>query len=257
VMTIVRWAGAAAVVCSLHVGGVMLALSYWPEQEADDPAGAMSVELAPLPAAARVNTPVLAHAPLTEAVLPRREAAEEVQEEVVEDLPLVPPSPAPEPEIVLLKPAPEERKEEPEKKDPRQAAREKRRPSEASEEKVAAAPPRVEAQPAPAASQGQSAAIARLRARWTRGAFRHLERFKRYPDAALRRGTPPNSTVVVRFRVDRSGHVISSQIVKGSGEPLLDEEVFALLKRSSPFPLPPDQLPGSDFVLVGTIDFIK
>jgi len=253
-MTIVRWAGAAAVVCSLHVGGVILALRYWPE-EADDPTGAMNVELAPVPAAARVDTPMLAHGPLTEAVLPRQEASENVQEEVVEDLPLVPPSPAPEPELVLLKPPPEDKKEEPEKKDPRHAAPEKDRPSEASEEKVAAAPPRVEAQPAPAASQGQSAAIARLRARWSRGAFRHLERFKLYPDAALRRGK--HGTVVVRFRVDRSGHVIFSQIVKGSGEPLLDEEVLALLKRSSPFPLPPDQLPGSDFALVGTIDFIR
>ncbi len=249
-MTIVRWAGAAAVVCSLHVGGVMLALMYWPEEEADDPAGAMTVELAPLPAAARVDTPNFAHGPLAPAVLPRQAASEKVQEEMVEDLPPVPPSRAPEPEIALLKPPPEEKTEE-----PRQAAPEKRRPSEAAEEKVAAAPPRVEAQPAPAASQGQSAAIARLRARWYRGAFRHLERFKRYPDAAVRRGQ--HGTVVVRFRVDRSGNVISSQIVKGSGEPLLDEEVFALLKRSSPFPLPPDQVPESDLVLVGTINFIK
>lgn len=254
-MTIVRWAGAAAVVCSLHVGGVMLALMYWPEEEADDPVGALTVELAPLPAAARVDTPLVAHGSLTDRVLPRQEASEKVQKELVEDLPPVPPSPAPEPEIVLLKPPPEEKKEEPEKKDPRQAAPEKQKPSEAAEEKVALAPPRVEAQPAPAASPGQSAALARLRARWDRSVFRHLERFKSYPDAALRRGR--HGAVVVRFRVDRSGSVISSHIVKGSGEPLLDEEVFALLKRSSPFPLPPDQVPGSDFVLVGTINFIK
>jgi outer membrane biosynthesis protein TonB len=43
--------------------------------------------------------------------------------------------------------------------------------------------------------------------------------------------------------------------VKGSGQPLLDEEVFALIKRSNPFPLPPDQVPESDLVLVGTINF--
>src|SRR5262245_57503753 len=53
VMTIVRWACAAAVVCSLHVGGVMLALMHSPEEEADV-ASAVTVELAaPLPAPVR------------------------------------------------------------------------------------------------------------------------------------------------------------------------------------------------------------
>jgi periplasmic protein TonB len=252
-MSIVRWAGAAAVVCSLHVGGVTLALMYWPEKEADDPVGAMTVELAPLPTAARVDTPNFAHGPLTPAVLPRQEATEKVQQEVVEDLPPVPPSPAPEPEIALPKPPLEEKQEEPEKEVPRFAAPAKERPADAAEEKIAAAPPRVEAPAAPAASMGQEPAVARLRARWYRGAFRHLERFKRYPEAARRRGQ--YGTVVVRVRVDRSGHVVSSQIVKGSGQPLLDEEVFALIKRSNPFPLPPDQVPESDLVLVGTINF--
>src|SRR5262245_12409925 len=242
-MSIVRWAGAGAVVCSLHVGGVMLALMYWPEEDADDPAGAMAVELAPLPAVARVSSRPVAHGPLTEAVLPRQEASEKVQEEVVDDLPPVPPSPVPEPEIALPKPPREERKEEPEKELPSQIAPAKERPSDASEEKFAAAPPRVEAQPALAASPGQSPALSRLRARWSRGVFRHLEFFKRYPDAARHRVQHGKVAVVVRFRVDRSGHVISSKIVKSSGEPLLDEEVFALLKRSSPLPLPPDQVP--------------
>src|SRR5262245_6348086 len=229
-MTIIRWVGAAAVVCLLHVGGVILALKYWPETS-DDPTGAMTVELAPLPTAAGVNTPNWAHGPLTEAVLPRQAASEKVQEEVVEYLPSVPPSPAPDPEIALLKRRPEKKMEK-----PRQVAPEKQRPSESAEEKTAAAAPRGDAEPASVASQARSAAIERLRARWYRGAFRHIERFKRYPDAALRRGQ--HGTVVVRFRIDRSGNVISSQIEKGSGEPLLDEEVFALLKRSSPFPLP-------------------
>jgi periplasmic protein TonB len=249
-MAIVRWAGAAVVVCSLHAGGVILALKYWPEVEADEPTGAMTVELAPLPTAAQVDAPMLAHGPLTEAVLPRQAASEKVQEEAAQNLPPAPPSPAPEPEIAMLEQPPEQKKEE-----PRQVAPEKQRLSEAAEEKIAAAPPPVEARPASAAPQGQSAAIERLRARWYRGAFRHIERFKRYPDAALRRGQ--GGTVVVRFRVDRSGNVVSCQIEKGSGEPLLDEEVFALLKRSSPFPQPPDQVPEAQLVLVGTINFIK
>jgi protein TonB len=44
---------------------------------------------------------------------------------------------------------------------------------------------------------------------------------------------------VVRFKVDRSGQVIASEVVKSSGSELLDEEALALLKRASPLPAPP------------------
>jgi hypothetical protein len=33
-----RWAGAAAVVCAVHIGGAALALMHWPEDEASDAA---------------------------------------------------------------------------------------------------------------------------------------------------------------------------------------------------------------------------
>jgi protein TonB len=46
----------------------------------------------------------------------------------------------------------------------------------------------------------------------------------------------------VRFRVDRSGQVVSAEITESSGSPILDKEALALLKRASPFPAPPDQI---------------
>jgi protein TonB len=253
-MTIVRWAGAAAVVCSLHMGGAILALMYWPEQEADDTVGAMTVEMELQPSAARVETRELAHGPLTPAVLPQPEASEKLQEEeVVEDLPTVAPSLAPEPEIALPNVPQEEKRKKPQKEQPRQVAPEKQMSWQAAEQQVAMAPPRVEAPPAQKASDGQSATVALLKARWVKAVNRHLERFRDYPQAARRRGQ--QGTVRVRFRVDRSGHLVSAEILKASGAALLDEDALAWLKRGSPIPLPPDQLPETELELVGNMRF--
>jgi protein TonB len=247
-----RWVGAAALVGALHVGGVALALMGWHEEAEDDPAGAMMVEMAPLPRAARIETRELAHGPLTPAVLPQPEATEKVQEEeVTEDLPPVPPSPAPEPEIALPMQPPE--KSEPETEKIKQIAPERQRPSQAAEQQIAMAPPRVDAPPERKASHGQSTALTQLHARWTRAVERHLARFRSYPEAARRRGQ--HGTVRVRIRVDRSGHLLSAQMLKGSGAQLLDEEAFVWLKRSSPFPLPPDLIPESELELTCNIGF--
>jgi protein TonB len=45
--------------------------------------------------------------------------------------------------------------------------------------------------------------------------------------------------------VDRSGQVLSSEIAKSSGSPLLDEEALAVFKRASPLPFPPDEIPDA------------
>ncbi len=236
-----RWAGAAAIVCALHVGGVALALMNWPEEEAeDDAAGAMTVELAPLPAAVRIDSPEVAHGPEQQEAKLAPEATKEVVEEVEEDIPPVPPSPAPEPELTLPKPQPEE-KETPEEEKPQEAVAEPERPQQ-DRETLATAPPRVQAQSAPASapSLGQAATVARLQASWQKALMGELERNKRYPATASRQGV--KGLAVVRFKVDRSGRVISAVITQSSGSSMLDEEALALLKRSSPLPTPPHQL---------------
>jgi periplasmic protein TonB len=249
-----RWAAAAVVVCALHVGGVALALMTWQEEDVeDDAAGAMTVELAPLPAPVRVDSPDLAHGPNQQEARLTQEAAKEVVEEVVKDIPPVDPSPAPEPEVVLPKAQPEE-KEKPKEEEAQQPVPEQERPQQ-DRDTIATAPPRVDVQPTPetAVSPGQAAALAQAQARWQKAIFRHLERFKRYPTGARRQSQ--QGRVVVRFRVDRSGHVVASHILKGSGAPLLDEEVFALLKRGSPLPAPPDLIPDAELEMDVPIQF--
>jgi protein TonB len=100
----------------------------------------------------------------------------------------------------------------------------------------------VDAQPAAASapSPGESASLARLQASWQKALMDKLERNKRYPAAASRNGV--KGVAFVRFKVDRSGHIVSAEIARSSGSSVLDEEALDLLRRASPLPAPPGQL---------------
>ncbi|MBN2885731.1 MAG: energy transducer TonB [Chromatiaceae bacterium] len=80
-----------------------------------------------------------------------------------------------------------------------------------------------------------------------------LNRHKRYPTRAQR--LRQEGTVVVRFTIDKSGQVLSHQIVTSSGHPLLDQEVQALLGRASPLPAMPAALSQSRLTLTVPIRF--
>jgi periplasmic protein TonB len=237
-----RWAGAALVVCGLHVGGAALAIINWHEADDDDAAaGALTVEMAPLPAAVPVKSEDAAVGPDENAGKLTPEASKKVVEEVQKDIPAVDPSPAPDPEVALPKPHPDE-KEKLKPEEPQEARPETQKPPVAEGAELTTRQQRVEAQPAPssALALGRSAQLARLQASWQKGLMGKLERFKRYPDAASRRGV--KGVTVVRFKVDRSGQVIASEVMKSSGSEVLDEEALALLKRASPLPAPPDAI---------------
>ena len=44
---------------------------------------------------------------------------------------------------------------------------------------------------------------------------------------------------MVTFELDRTGHVVSSSIVRGSGDAAFDAAALEMLKRSDPVPVPP------------------
>jgi protein TonB len=69
---------------------------------------------------------------------------------------------------------------------------------------------------------------------WETSLVRHLQQFKRYPSAAQSRGE--EGVVLLSFSVDRSGHVLAHQIVRGSGHPELDAEVMSMIERAQPLP---------------------
>jgi periplasmic protein TonB len=113
------------------------------------------------------------------------------------------------------------------------------RPSQPSVAKEATAPPSVpSAKLTPrsvAPSQGTSQSAVRERVTWEKELAAHFNKYKRYPEDRSDR----NVQVVVSFVLDRLGHVLSSRVVTGSGDPTFDAAALAMLQRANPVPPPP------------------
>jgi protein TonB len=110
---------------------------------------------------------------------------------------------------------------------------------------LATAPPAHPLPPAPTVSTGK--------ATWQGLVLGRLEKFKRYPvRAQLRReqGVP-----TIRFVMDRSGRVLSTQLERSSGIAALDAEAITLPTRAQPFPKPPADVAGDTIELVVPVEF--
>jgi protein TonB len=83
--------------------------------------------------------------------------------------------------------------------------------------------------PAPIPSPEVSAGYRALLSAW-------LESHKRYPEASRQRGEEGNA--VLRFEVDRSGHILDYAVIKSSGYPDLDESIEQMMRGATlpPFP---------------------
>ena len=86
-----------------------------------------------------------------------------------------------------------------------------------------------------APAQGTGETARRIRATWQKELIAHLDRHKRYPAGRSQK----TAEIVVGFALDRLGHVLSTNIVKGSGDPAFDEAALAMVRRSDPVPQPP------------------
>ena len=85
-------------------------------------------------------------------------------------------------------------------------------------------------------------------ATWQGALMAHLNRYKRFPHGAAGTGV-----VTVAFSIDRSGRVLSSRLVRSSGDPVLDADAVSLPRRASPVPAPPPNIGGG--VVTLTIPF--
>jgi protein TonB len=70
--------------------------------------------------------------------------------------------------------------------------------------------------------------------------LQRLKRFHIYPATALRRGQ--HGVAHMKFRLDRTGNIVSWQMTRSSGHRILDSEAEALMRRASPMPPPPPDL---------------
>jgi protein TonB len=255
----VRWTLATVIVLSAHVGAGAYALMRNSEDIIEEDSGSpVMMELAPLAVASPVDSPDVAHGPLQEEAVTTPPTTEKAPEKTFADIPPVEQAPlAPDPEVVLPTPDPiKEKKVEEEKKAEEPAPEKQEKVDPAVGAPLTAAPPRVEAPPAPTATAnaaGTAARPATVPLSWQKQLMSHLNRFKRYPDAARARGL--RGVTNVAFTIDRSGRVMAAQVAQGSGSTLLDDEAIAIIQRSSPMPAPPLDTPGETFDLVLPVQF--
>ena len=99
---------------------------------------------------------------------------------------------------------------------------------------------------APVAGVSSSTSVAT----WRGALVAHLNRHKRYPGSG-------SGTASVIFIIDRSGEVLSAQLLRSAGHPRLDEEAVALAHRASPLPAPPSDLGQGSVTLTVPIRFSR
>ena len=223
-------AGAGAV--ALHAGCIALAVMS-AEQEADD-LGAPSIEIGFELASRRAESVDLPIGPEAEASM--ASPAVEEQKVAVEQsaLPRDTPVETETPDrLVTTSEAIKPPQEEPTVEKVEAVA------SVESPASEAMAAPMVEAAPEAmrtvALAQGIGESARRAKLTWQRELAAHFDRHKRYPASRNNK----TAEIVVRFELDRTGRIVSSQVVRSSGDPAFDEAALAMLKRSDPVPAPP------------------
>jgi TonB family protein len=228
------WILAGVGALALHFGCAALAIAHMQTDDLDDSLGAPAIEIGFEFMAPKVEATDLPPGPDTDASVASPALAE--QKAVVEetDLPKAVPTETEEPDRIVT--TNDTRK--PEKEEQEVAAVQ----TQASTESVAAeatATPSSEAVPegprsvAPAMGTGES--VRRIRATWTKELVAHLDKHKRYPAERQQK----TAEIVISFVLDRTGHVLSTGIVKGSGDSAFDEAALAMIRRSDPVPQPP------------------
>jgi protein TonB len=236
------WAASAILVLGVHAGLLLLLRGMAPPDAGDAPTAPILMDLAPTPSAPP-PLPGLTPADIPPPP-PQTAAPDPLPPEPIPPEPVVaaPPEPPPMPAVPLpaiqLAVAPVE-PPRPRPPTPRIAPRPARAPTQPSAAVIA---PQAPAQAAPpAALPGPAAAppSGEIAATWQGRLLAHLARYKRFPEAAQRRGE--QGTVLVRFAMDRGGHVLSASIARGSGYADLDAEAQAWIARADPLPaLPPE-----------------
>lgn len=228
------WCIAFAVALTLHAGGLLAAILDMRAAAAEDETGAPAIEVGIELASPQTEQSDLPPGPESDASTASTAQVEQKLVEEKTDKPKDNPVESEDPDRVVSTAPTEKPKEESEAP----AAQS----SSASEESAAAeatAPPVIEKAPEAPVSrapvQGTGASTARIKTTWQRQLVAHLDRKKRYPAGGKRAA----HEVVVSFTLDRTGRVVSSSVVKSSGDAAFDEAALAMMKRADPVPAPP------------------
>lgn len=100
---------------------------------------------------------------------------------------------------------------------------------------------------------GHGGDITALSSEWKSRLLSHLERYKRYPEAAKNRRE--EGSALVGFTLDREGHVLTFYLARSSGSNELDDAAQAMVERASPVPSLPDDVIGQTVQLTVPVRF--
>ncbi|MGY3606687.1 MULTISPECIES: TonB family protein [unclassified Bradyrhizobium] len=238
-----RWGISALVILATHAALIAAGMKWYREQPLPGVSlPAIMVDMAPATSAPQSTPLDLAPGPEMQAA--DASPPEPVPQQAVEEL--IPPTPPQEkPEVVAppeqklqpAPPAPEPAKPVPDRKPtpakPKVVRPDAKKPTEAPPAPRTTASPRVERQ-GPTMSAVSSGASAAAVASYNQIVRAHLLRFKQYPPGAKSAGQQGIASVV--FTLSRGGQVTSSRLGRSSGNPALDAEVVAMVRRAQPFP---------------------
>jgi periplasmic protein TonB len=228
------WILSAVAAVAIHVAGIALAGEYLRDDDPDPEFGARAIEIGIELTARRLEPTDLPPGPDVEQSISSPPAVEQTKIEEPAVVPRETPIEAPDPKLVV---APVETKKPSEDKPLTPTAL--ANPSVPTISVEATARPTSttikDSTRSITPEQGTGESPQRVRGTWQKELIAHLDRHKRYPATASLQG----AEILVNFVIDESGHVVSSAVVRGSGDASFDEAALAMIQRSDPVPKPP------------------
>jgi TonB family protein len=224
------WILAGIAALALHIGGAALAVAHLRTVDPDDSLGAPAIEIGLEMMSPHLEPTDLPPGPDMDAAVASPAIAEQKETELPKDTPTEADNPD-----RMVTPNDSSKPRE----DNTKIAAVQTSASTESVAAEAAATPSTEAvqegprSVAPASGTGESAR--RMRATWQKALIAHLDKHKRYPAERSQK----SAEILVSFALDRMGHVLSADIVKGSGDTAFDQAALAMVRRSDPVPQPP------------------
>jgi len=109
------------------------------------------------------------------------------------------------------------------------------------------------AEKVPLSKKSDSVSQAQASTIWQSNLLTHIQRYKRYPHQARRRGQ--EAVIYVRVTITRNGQVVKHQLEKASRYKVLNREVLTLITRAQPLPPPPKGLSGETLEILLPVVF--
>lgn len=245
-----RWGASGMAIMAAHVAATVLFMSWTAQRPAPgSQLPVIMVNMAPVMSSPQPTPMDLAPGPVMQQAdaSPPPESAQ--QQTVTEPVAPTPPQPAPvveappeskpHPALATSEPAKIVQKQKPTAVKPAMIRAKAKKPTPAPPAPRTTADPGAEHQGA-AASAVSAGVTAAIVASYKQSVAAHLQRFKQYPPVAKAAGQ--QGVARISFTLGRGGQVMSSGLGGSSGQPGLDAETLAMVRRAQPFPSFPPEL---------------